>query len=234
MPHLHGRPTLGGVAHAQECLVQRADQPLGCPTLGEALPAYRDALRWAIPCPQGLPAYRDAPSTGMTRPLLCSASGKLHPWGLPAYRDALPWGMSHPHGLPAYRDGWMSREDWPLGRRGPEGGRISLQGHAAPRWRLVLAWGWCSSRRTAVAALRVAPGLGCTPKKWQRRGPASRLPRPGAAASPAMGGPPPGSMTLRGPAAPMAPVSFRPGGPQTRHSPRGSPRSRAVLPPPLS
>lgn len=123
MPHLHGRPTLGGVAHAQECLVQRADQPLGCPTLGEALPADRDALRWAIPCPQGLPAYRDAPSTGMTRPLLCSASGKLHPWGLPAYRDALPWGMSHPHGLPAYRDAWMSREDWPLGRRGPEGGR---------------------------------------------------------------------------------------------------------------
>ena len=163
----------------------------------------------------------------------------------PAHRACQPIGMPYPGGCPTHMacppigmPGCLGRiGPWDAGARregGPEGGRISLHGHAAPRWRLVLAWGWCSSRRTAVAALRVAPGLGCTPKKWQRRGPASRLPRPGAAASPAMGGPPPGSMTLRGPAAPMAPVSFRPGGPQTRHSPRGSPRSRAVLPPPLS
>ena len=42
--HIYGRPTHCGVAHAQGCLVQREDRPLGCPTLREALPTWPASL----------------------------------------------------------------------------------------------------------------------------------------------------------------------------------------------
>lgn len=99
-----------------------------------------------------------------------------------------------------------------LGRRARRGGRRAFTdtlASLAPGSSL----GWCSSGGRGVAAC-VAPGLGCTPKKWQHRGPVSRASKARRATASLATEGHRLAPRLCGPAAPMAPVCLWPGRPR--------------------
>ena len=153
----------------------------GWPTLRDAWYRGRiglwDALPSGRPCPHGLPAYRDAPSPRMTCPRVCSAPGKLRPHGLPAHRDALPWGCPthmacQPIGMPG-----CSGKIGPWEALPSRTCRSSLAPGSSPGMAFVAGDRGCSAPccpRPGLYPEEMAALWVCVP--------ATRPPRPGAAA----------------------------------------------------